>query len=209
MADLSALETSRVLGEVESAGNTDAQMTSAPSAEDGSKTGGASRWDADATNAMLESVLERIDGWMATEVRNRVKMPTATELDGLADWLPRQLVEVLGKVGASVSYLQATIGRLEAYAHTLRDVYVFQLRHARSQIDMEELGARPTDKAVEAAALAHAPDLDELKRKQMAVQGCLDEVKALADAWKTIWDTVSRTVTVAQIEAGIAGSART
>ncbi len=181
----------------------------AGNAEAGNKTANASPWDADVTNDMLDDALGRIDKWMKSEIRNRVNMPTATELDGLADLLPRQLIERLGVVGSSVSYLQATIGRLESFSHTLRDVYSFQLRHARSQVDMEALGARPTDKAVEAAALEYAPDLDELKKKQMAVQGSLDQVKALADSWKMIWDTISRTVTVAQIEAGIAGSART
>ncbi len=191
------------------------ENTLVQTAADGSKTVNVSVSDvAEAPKVTtdkdkLNGILDRIRDWMATEVRDRIPFPSATELSGLPDFVPQQYVERLSVVGSYVSYLQATLGRLESYYHTITDVYNLEMRHARQQVDKDELGSRPTNKAVEAAALAFSPELADIQNKQTTIRGCIDEVKSLIDAWKTIWDTVSRAVTVAQIEAGMSGSART
>ena len=181
----------------------------AKSAEDGkTQTETVSPLDVgDISNGLetLEDLRTRLNNWMDESVRKQVPAPSLNALPDFSTATPMVLAEHLGKFGGYIGFLQGVYGRLESHEIIVKEALNSQLRLTKARLN---LPPKFTDKAVEAVAYNDSTRLVELKHTVTVIVACGTEVRALIDAWKTLWDTVSRVVTVSRIEADAAGSAR-
>lgn len=136
---------------------------------------------------------------------NEKIIPGHTEM---ADYPPMLLKELLERYGGYLTFLRAERGLWEGKVYALHETYDSALTALKGQ-SLTELPKGATEAAKEAWALNH-PDFSETlrqtKRLNIEWQGIVLTIKGLIDAYQGAWETVSRLVTAAGIEADLASN---
>lgn len=126
-----------------------------------------------------------------------IPVPDHKLLFGLADADDSRLRTLLQTFGGYVSYLEGQLGIMEGRRHALKQGYEGAILVASASSD----GAKKTEKAKEAEAIAKSETLRQMKRMQIEQETILATAKGMLDGYKAAYDTTSRVVSTRQMEA--------
>lgn len=132
---------------------------------------------------------------LQSEVRGIMKDPTLEPLLERREYTPLDIQQLLTVFGGCLAWLYVTEGKMEAQAHALKESYKKAVATQTVNI------VANSEKAKEAKALEDSEILRQTGKMAIGFESLLIYVKGVAKAYQAAYDSLSRIVTVQELEA--------